>query len=196
MILKYVRHKIIQYAWCLLHKKWSELVFLSTYILYCTLTVQHSEHCTVLKSRTFSVVNAWVLCGHCDRLRNFLTPGAKWLVQHSIPSPNQQRQPLPSLLSDLIWFLIFACHVCLTPPVVLHVVYSYIQYNVLCDLGNREAFKATFCCWGKGETERSRMPTWATQTSTTTLISTHSEVTDILIHHHTHLHTLRGNSID
>ena len=72
-------------AWCLLHKKWSELVFLSTHILYCT--VQHSEHCTVLKSRTFSVVNAWVLRGHCDRLRNFLTPGAKWLVQHSIPFP-------------------------------------------------------------------------------------------------------------
>ncbi len=41
----------------------------------------------------------------------------------------------------------------------------------------REAFKATFCCWGKEEGERRRLPTWATQTSTTTLVSTHSEVT-------------------
>ena len=29
--------------------------------------------CTVLKSWTFYVVNHWVLHGHCDRLRNFLT---------------------------------------------------------------------------------------------------------------------------
>ena len=31
-----------------------------------------TEECTVLKTRTFSVVNAWVLHGHCDRLRIFL----------------------------------------------------------------------------------------------------------------------------
>jgi hypothetical protein len=41
---------------------------------------------------------------------------------------------------------------------------------------DREAFKATFCCCGKAEAERGRLPTWATQTSTTTLISTNSEV--------------------
>ena len=32
-----------------------------------------SINITVLKSKTFSVVNPWVLRGHCDRLRNCMT---------------------------------------------------------------------------------------------------------------------------
>jgi hypothetical protein len=50
--------------------------------------------------------------------------------------------------------------------------YVHVPYMT----SDREAFKATFCCCGKAEAERGRLPTWATQTSTTTLISTNSEV--------------------
>ena len=38
-----------------------------------TRTYSTTRGYTVLKCRTFSVVNHWVLRGHCDRLRNFLT---------------------------------------------------------------------------------------------------------------------------
>jgi hypothetical protein len=54
--------------------------------------------------------------------------------------------------------------------------YSTSSAHVPYMTADREAFKATFCCCGKAEAERGRLPTWATQTSTTTLISTNSEV--------------------